>query len=159
MRLYLAQHGKALDSDRDPQRSLSDAGKADVSVVAQQLGKAGVRVARVWHSGKLRAEQTATVLAAHLLETGAAEATTGIAPNDPVEDFSVDLDVWQEDTLVVGHLPFMARLVSKLVTRNADRFCVQYTPGTVVCLERLSPDQWIIAWMLSPELLEAGGDS
>ena len=69
-----------------------------------------------------------------------------------VEEFIADIDVWQEDTLVVGHLPFMARLVSRLVTGEMERECVRYTPGSIVCLEREAPEQWVLAWMLRPEL-------
>jgi phosphohistidine phosphatase len=152
MRLYLAQHGLAVDKQDDPARPLSEAGVRDVRHVAQQLGEAGVQVARVWHSGKLRAEQTATLLAQQVLPNGQPEQTDGIAPNDSVEEFIADIDVWQEDTLVVGHLPFMARLVSRLVVGEMERECVRYTPGSIVCLEREAPEQWVLAWMLRPEL-------
>ena len=153
MRLYLVQHGHAVDKQDDPQRPLSEAGERDVRQVAELLGEAGLRVARVWHSGKLRAEQTATLLAKRVLAQGRPEQIDGIAPNDPVGDFVADADVWQEDTLVVGHLPFMGRLVSLLITGNPDAECVRFTPGSMVCLERTRPDQWVLQWMWRPELL------
>ncbi|MGB5260521.1 MAG: phosphohistidine phosphatase SixA [Gammaproteobacteria bacterium] len=156
MRLYLAQHGHAVDKQEDPTRPLSEAGMHDVRRIAQQLGDAGVQVARVWHSGKLRAEQTAVRLAKQVLPTGKPEQTDGIAPNDSVEEFVADIDVWQEDTLVIGHLPFMSRLVSLLLTGNPDQQSVQFTPGGVVCLERISPEHWILAWMLTSDLLKGG---
>ena len=157
MRLYLAQHGHALDKQDDPQRPLSETGERDVRQVAEQLGHASLQVARVWHSGKLRAEQTAKLLARQVLSQGRPEQIDGIAPNDPVGDFVADADVWQEDTLVVGHLPFMGRLVSLLVTGDPDAECVQFTPGTVVCLERTSPERWVLLWMLRPGLLTGEG--
>ena len=150
MRLLLAQHGLALDSEEDPQRPLSKRGRDDVRRAARLLGDAGVEVARAWHSGKLRAEQTAMLLAEHVLPAGKPEVVEGIAPNDPVGEFVEDVDVWQEDTLVVGHLPFMSRLVSVLVTGDPEHACVQFTPGTVVCLERAGSDRWLINWMLPP---------
>ena len=157
MRLYLVQHGLATDKQEDPQRPLSDTGKRDVERLAQQLAAANVKVARAWHRGKLRAEQTAVQLAKPVLSGGKAEQIDGIAPNDSVEEFAADIDVWQDDTLVVGHLPFMARLVSQLLTGDPERDCVQFRPGSIVCLERTAPDHWALLWMLRPELL--GGAS
>jgi phosphohistidine phosphatase len=156
MRLYLAQHGHATDKQDDPARPLSEAGMRDVRQVAQQLGDAGIQVARAWHSGKLRAEQTAVLLAKRVLPNGKPEQADGIAPNDSVEEFIADVDVWQEDTLVVGHLPFMSRLVSLLMTGNHDRECVQFMPGSIVCLERIRPEHWVLVWMLRPDLLKGG---
>jgi phosphohistidine phosphatase len=70
-----------------------------------------------------------------------------------VEEFATDADVWEEDTLVVGHLPFMSRLVSLLTTGETDAGLVQYQPGSVVCLERVDAEQWVILWMIRPDML------
>ena len=72
MRLYLVQHGDALPEQVDPERPLSAEGRRDVEAVARLLASAGTRAVRVAHSGKLRAQQTAEVLAAawHLPQSG-----------------------------------------------------------------------------------------
>ena len=157
MRLYLAQHGLAVDKQDDPARPLSEAGVRDVRHVAQQLGAAGVQVARVWHSGKRRAGQTAEILARAVLSGGRAEVIEGINPNDPVGEFATDADVWEEDTLVAGHLPFMSRLVSLLTTGDTDTGLVQYQPGSLVCLERVDAERWVILWMIRPDMLPEAG--
>jgi phosphohistidine phosphatase len=69
-----------------------------------------------------------------------------------VEAFATKANQWQEDTAVVGHLPFMARLVDHLVAKDQQEV-VSFRPGTVVCLERVEPQGWTIAWMIRPELL------
>ena len=153
MKLYLVQHGKAFAKEEDPERSLSDQGEQDVRNVALQLGDAGVRVARVWHSGKQRAALTAGILAGKVLSGRTIEAIKGISPNDPVVEFASDADVWDEDTLVVGHLPFMSRLVSLLTIGDAGHELVQFTPGSIVCLERQDDHHWVVVWMMRPELL------
>jgi phosphohistidine phosphatase len=56
------------------------------------------------------------------------------------------------DTLVVGHLPFMARLVSHLVVEDEDKPLTAWQPGSIVCLERADHTHWQINWMLRPEL-------
>ena len=158
MKLYLAQHGEALSKDEDPERPLSEQGRRDVQAIASLTGEAGVRVARVWHSGKRRAGQTAQILAKVMLPRGKATSIGGINPNDPVEDFIADVDVWQDYTLVVGHLPFMSRLVSLLLVGDQGRELVRYYPGSVVCLERSSEHQWVLLWMLRPDAVTATDD-
>lgn len=156
MKLYLAQHGEAEASEVDPERPLSERGRGEVQAMAALLAASGVQVERVWHSGKLRAQQTALILAGKLLAAGKAEPIDGIRPNDPVEAFVADADVWEQDTLIVGHLPFMSRLVSLLVRGDAQREIVDYRPGSVACLERGAADAWVLAWMIRPDLLARG---
>jgi len=153
MKLYLAQHGAAVSKQEDPARPLSEQGAQEVQTVAAFLGISGIKVARVWHSGKRRAAQTAELLAKMILSGGRVEVVEGISPNDPVDEFATDADVWEDDTLVVGHLPFMSRLVSLLTSGDADAGLVQYQPGSLVCLERVDAEQWVILWMIRPDLL------
>jgi phosphohistidine phosphatase len=157
MKLYLVQHGEAVSKQEDPARPLSEQGMQDVQAVAAFLGDAGIKLVRVWHSGKRRAEQTAEILARVVLSGGRAEVIEGISPNDPVGEFATDADVWEEDTLVAGHLPFMSRLVSLLTTGETDPGLVQYQPGSLVCLERVDAEQWVILWMIRPDMLPEAG--
>jgi phosphohistidine phosphatase len=153
MRLYLVQHGAALPSEVDPARPLSDSGRQDVQAMAKFLKAAGIRVERVWHSGKLRAGQTAHLLAKAVLPRGKIEQVGGLDPNDDVAGFVSDADVWEQDILVAGHLPFLSRLVARLVTGNQEHQVVGFLPASVVCLERSDIDRWILLWMIRPELL------
>ena len=81
------------------------------------------------------------------------EASDGLAPNDPPAPFAARATAWNEDVLVAGHLPFLTRLTSYLVTGDADRATAAYRPGTVVRLERAEGEAWQIAWMLRPEVV------
>lgn len=157
MKLYLVQHGEAVAKQEDPERPLSERGVQDVQAMATFLGNAGIRVSRVWHSGKRRAEQTADILAKVVLSRGRIECINGISPNDPVGEFATDADVWDEDTLVAGHLPFMSRLVSLLTTGDADASLVQYQPGSLVRLERVDAERWVILGMVRPDMLPESG--
>ena len=152
MRLYLVQHGEAVPESEDPARPLSPHGHADVTRLAAFLAARGPRAERVCHSGKLRARQTAEILAGALAPGALLEEIPGIAPMDPVEDFAATLAAWDGDSLVVGHLPFMAHCVAFLTAGDAAAGIVAYEPGTLVCLER-DAGAWSIAWMLRPSLL------
>lgn len=152
MKLYLVQHGEAVDKDVDPERPLSEQGREDVSAVAGRLADDGVRVERLWHSGKARAEQTAGLLAKAVCRGCRPEAITGIKPNDDATAFAQDADVWDQDTLVVGHLPFMGRLVAHLLVGDTTVPLVAFRPGTVACLERDGDGNWLLQWLLRPGL-------
>ncbi len=153
MKLYLVQHGDALSKEIDPERPLSEKGQHDVQKTANFLMQAGVRVQSVLHSGKTRAQQTAVTLARAVMPDGKVETVGGIAPNDDVAAFAATLESVVEDTFVVGHLPFMGRLVAYLLVGGVDREVVSYQPGSVVCLERTESATWHLNWMLRPELL------
>ena len=153
MKLHLVQHGDALPKESDPQRPLSDQGRVDVERLAGFLGKSGLRVSRVLHSGKRRAEQTANLLAASVSDAAGVEAAEGINPLDSVEAFARGIGSWTQDTMVVGHQPFMGKFVSYLVSGNAEAVTVSFRPGTIVCMERGEGGGWSIAWMMRPELL------
>src|SRR5258708_16553150 len=84
MDLYLMQHGQATTETADPERPLTDAGRAAVRRVAKRARAADVRISGCLHSGKLRAEQTAQLLVREIGVEPSVEAPPGLAPNDPV---------------------------------------------------------------------------
>ena len=152
MRLYLVQHGDAVPEQLDPERPLSAAGRREVGAVARLLASKGTRAARVAHSGKLRAQQTAELLAAALAPDTVSETMTGLNPNDPVEPVARTISDWTSDVMLVGHLPFMGKLVGRLVAGDERKPVAAFVPGTVVCLERGEVGHWAITWMVRPEL-------
>ena len=160
MRLYLVQHGTAVPKDKDPERPLSKAGQTDVSRVASFLGRSGVHVARVLHSGKLRAQETALLLA-EVISPGrlVEESAAPIGPNEATDKLIAFIESWPDadtigDIMVVGHLPFMSKIVSQLVVTEQDTVVVHFQPGTVVALERgENGGGWTISWVMRPELL------
>ena len=152
MRLYLVQHGEAAPKQTDPERPLTARGRADVAALAEFLRARGVGAARVLHSGKLRAAQTAEILAGAIAPGVTPEAQSGLDPKDPVGPFVERVAGWREDSLVVGHLPFMARCVALLVAGSEDAALVSYRPGSVVALERQDDGAWQIVSMFRPDL-------
>lgn len=152
MRIYLVQHGDALPKEVDPERPLSEAGQRDVNRVAAFLADAGVRVARILHSGKRRAEETAQILGQRLGHGGAPAASAGLDPNDATDTIALKLADWSQATMLVGHLPYMAMLAGRLATGRDDPGVVAFTPGTVLCLERIGEGRFAIVWMIRPEL-------
>jgi phosphohistidine phosphatase len=153
MKLYLVQHGEACTREEDPERPLTEQGKADINRLAVFLRKGNIRVSRVIHSGKLRAAQTVARLQKSLAPSVAVEISSVINPNDDVTRFAELSFIWSEDTLVVGHLPFLAKLVSQLTLRDSSTLFSNFVPGTAICLERTPSNQWLLNWMVRPEML------
>ena len=150
MEVYLVQHGEAKSKDEDPQRPLTDQGAAEVERVAATAARVGVHVHQIRHSGKRRAEQTATILGQHLLPSGGTVAVAGLVPEDEVQAVAEALRHETRPVMLVGHLPFLDRLTSLLVTGTPDRSIVQFRKGGIVCL-RGQGDSWAIRWIITPE--------
>ena len=157
MRLYLVQHGEALPKEADPDRPLSEQGRVDVEAMAGFLERSGCRADRVIHSGKTRAEQTAAILTAAMVPGAEAVMSKGLGPNDSVVGFAGTVQSWTRDTVVVGHLPFLGRLASRLVVGREDAHLAAFVPGSMLCLEHGEHQGWTVAWMLRPELLTTEG--
>jgi phosphohistidine phosphatase len=150
VKLYLVRHGEAVSRDVDPERPLSERGRSNVRSVATRLAQAGVRASIALHSGKRRARETAELLGPSIGLQEPLRQLPGLDPLDAVEPFASELDRWTADTMVVGHLPFMGRLVSRLVTGDEEASAVDFRAGTAVCLEREGAGRWSITWVIHP---------
>jgi phosphohistidine phosphatase len=153
VKLYLIQHAEARRAEDDPNRPLTEKGWADARRVAAHLvGRGAVRVQRVIHSGKLRARQTAEVWAEHL---GPREiiSADGLDPAVDPTTWADRLQQTTEDTMLVGHLPHLERLVSRLLVGDSGRRVVVFRNAGVVCLERGDDGSWVVRWSLTPEVV------
>ncbi len=149
MRLYLVQHGQAKSETEDPERPLTHQGIDDVARVAHQsVEVAGVRPARVVHSGKTRARQTAEVWAG-LLGVGV-EQSDGLAPNDDPATWAERIGPSADDLMLVGHLPHLGKLAALLVIGSPHSPLVRFRPGGLVGLEQAETG-WVISVVVPPE--------
>jgi len=155
MYLYLVQHGEAKSKGEDPERPLTARGAEDVRLVAEFARKAGVTVAEIRHSGKWRAEQTATILGDRLRPRGGVVAVSGLDPNDDAVSVADVLHATADDLMIVGHLPFLMRLASRLIVNTAEQEVVHFQMGGIVCLERYEALSWRVDWAVTPALLRA----
>ena len=152
-RVYLVQHGEAKPTDEDPERPLTSEGERAVRRMAAFAAKVQLHVDEIRHSGKRRAQQTAAIFAERLKLRGGVVAVEGLAPNDDVKPLARTLSDQTGPIMLVGHLPFLARLAGRLVAGNAEREVVRFRMGGIVCLERSEEGRWAVAWAVTPELL------
>jgi len=153
MLLYLVRHGQAAPKDLDPSRSLTEAGARDVKRLAAFLKPMGVHVHSVQHSGKRRAEQTADILASALKSANGLRVRDDIGPNAPVARVRDELTGSQEDTVLVGHLPFMDNLLSLLVVGDDNAHVAGFAEATVACVEQYDTGAWRLRWVVTPSML------
>ena len=157
MKLYLVRHGEAVAEDVDPARPLSAAGRREVEGVARVLTRMHVQPAAVIHSGKLRARQTAEVLADALGAHDALEEGEDLTPNADPRRWAARSGE-RPDVMLVGHLPHLARLLSGLAGVPEEAELARIATGTALCLSRgKRSDRWQIGWMLTPSLAETLG--
>jgi len=152
MKVYLIQHGEAKPESEDPDRSLTDRGREEVWLIARHAADIGVNVSKILHSGRLRAKQTAEILAEQLRPTGGVEETSGLSPGDQLDSAKSLIEQAREPVMVVGHLPHLSRLLSLLVTGKPEMELVRFRVGGVVSLVK-GDGRWSIAWILTPDML------
>jgi phosphohistidine phosphatase len=153
MLLYLVQHAEAKKEEEDPERGLTEKGSKDIARTAAYAQKLGLRVSIIHHSGKKRALQTAQVLADSLKPEKGIALSDGLAPMDDPEVWVKRLAGMNEDTMLVGHLPYMARLASLLLCGDKEKGIVDFKMAGVVCLKRFDDGKWAVEWMVVPEMV------
>jgi phosphohistidine phosphatase len=151
MRIYLARHGDTKSKQEDPDRSLSETGRKDVSRVADILEQTGAGVDLLYHSGKTRARQTAEILAQSVLWEPELKMAPDLGPLDPVGPWVEKIAALEKDTMLVGHLPFLGKLASRLITGSEDAGVIRFTAGAVACLERTEDGGWTVLAVTVPQ--------
>jgi len=150
MSLLLVQHGKSLPKEADPEQGLSDEGRSKTGEIAFAARERGIRISRILQSGKKRAAETAEIFASALQPAGGVQKGDGLNPLDDVASFAEKIDA-TEDLMLVGHLPFMERLASFLITGSADKPVIRFQNSGIVCLEKeTDAGHWTIRWTLFP---------
>lgn len=144
------RHGEAKPQNEDPRRPLSQRGRLEVEEVSRLAMVKRVRVHQILHSGKLRARETAEIMARCLQPPQGICEIRGL---DPLEDPMIakgELEAAQAPVMLVGHLPHLARLASLLLTGGPEQEeIVGLSPATMACLRW--EESWKLAWTLRPD--------
>ncbi len=150
MALYLVRHGEAVLKEMNSDRPLSNRGLKEVRHVAERAAKKDLIITKIFHSGKMRAMQTASILQGYLKPSSGIAETEGMNPKDDISGI-LPLIESEDNIMLVGHLPFLEKLASYLVTGNQDRRIVEFPTAGIVCLEKeQEKGAWKIRWRLTP---------
>ncbi|OQX91569.1 MAG: phosphohistidine phosphatase SixA [candidate division Zixibacteria bacterium 4484_95] len=153
MKLYLMRHGKANPENIDPGKSLSDVGEKDVTRLAESIGYLDIRVEQIWHSEKKRAKQTAEIISAAVKPQKGLVEKSGLLPNDQVTRVAKEIIAINADLMLVGHLPFMSKLASYLLSGDEDTCAIDFSAGAVACFE-YDKGRWTLCWLVYPGLFK-----
>lgn len=146
MQLFLVHHGDAVGADVDARQPLSAIGRANVDRIAAEAAGRGVRPLVVWHSGKLRAKQTAEAFRHACNPLAEFSAARDLQPNDPPQRLRDRLSHEARDILIAGHFPHLARLRALLVNGREDDFP---THGVVALASDDEGATWRELWRIS----------
>jgi len=150
MRVYIVQHAEAKREEKDPARPLSEKGWRDIDKILHLLRGKEIEVSRIFHSGKLRAKQTAEKLGEAINSLEGIKETDGLAPLDDSNIWSNRLKEEVNDIMLVGHLPHLSRLASLLLTGDPNLEIIRFKMGGVNCLEKDEEGNWSIQWIIIP---------
>jgi len=145
--IVLVHHGDAIGSEIEPMRPLSRRGREASERLAAVAAARGVSPEVVWHSGKLRARQTAELFWRACNPLAAISAARGLQPTDPPRLLREQLEEDARSIVVVGHMPHLARLLRMLCGRPPDSATTDFPAHGCVALERQG-DIWKELWRL-----------
>ena len=114
MKIFLLHHADAVGPDVDPQRPLSSQGVGHSAGLALKAKARGCAPAVIWHSGKLRARQTAEPFLRECSPFAEFKMMRGLLPDDPPAMILDRLSHETRDVMLAGHMPHMADLLRAL---------------------------------------------
>jgi len=153
MKLYLIQHGEAKSEAEDPERSLTARGEEEVKRILKAGKALNIRPSMIYHSGKLRAKQTAEIIAGGLnIPDNSVQAVEGLNPLDDAHSWAERISKETQDLMIVGHLPFLGKLTSLLLCGDESARLVLFRYGAIVCLDQKEDRGWAVRWILTPEM-------
>lgn len=147
--LFLVHHGDAVGPDVNPMRPLSDRGRVEVDMLALKAAERGAKPDIIWHSGKLRARQTAEAYWKRCNPLATFSATRGLQPTDPTNWIVDSIAGETKHILLAGHFPHLPRLLGRLMAGNPDADPGPFPLNGVVALEQVD-GKWVERWRLQP---------
>ena len=148
MNIYLVRHGEAVSEKLDPERPLTSSGREAVERVAGMAATKGVTVTAIFHSGILRARQTAEILAEPLQCTSGVQSLSGLRPQDDPAIAKAEIEAAESPIMLVGHLPHLNRLLALLLSGDTESRVMEFPPATMVCCSN-DTSKWKISWTLT----------
>jgi phosphohistidine phosphatase len=146
--ILLVHHGDAVGPEVDPMRPLSSAGRAATDRLAAVAAQRGVKPDVIWHSGKLRARQTAEAYWKACNPFASITAERGLLPDDPPQWMRDRLTEETRSVLIASHMPYLPRLLALLMGDASAQSIAPFPLHGCVALEA-EGDCWKELWRLN----------
>jgi phosphohistidine phosphatase len=147
--IYLVHHGDAVGPDVDTRRPLSPAGQVHVERLAAEAAARGAKPSVIWHSGKLRAKQTAEAFWRACNPLAELSATRDLQPDDQPQWIADRLGAETQDVLLAGHFPHLPRLLMLLTASDEPTFPAH---GVVALSSEDQGMTWKEVWRISMDV-------
>jgi phosphohistidine phosphatase len=163
--LYLLRHGIAVDPgtpgfENDSERPLIPKGEHRLRAAAAAMEKLELSFDLILSSPFIRAKQTDEIVAGELKLKKRIEFFDGLVPGGNSKALIHALNELKpapENILLVGHEPYLSRLISLLVSGGADAAAIEMKKGGLCKLQigELRHGQCArLAWLLTPSQME-----
>lgn len=154
MKVYLVQHGANNPENEDPEKGLTHQAAQDVEKMAQFIGRMNRQYEAIFHSDKKRARQTAQIFGEHLKHALGVHETDFLGPTDDIEVWLNRILCTDGDPVLVGHLPFLNKLASRLVAQDENKHVLSFQNGGIVCLEDEDGNEnFSVKWAVTPDMI------
>ena len=149
--VVLLRHGEAFSSAVNPERPLTERGVLEMQKTAKALKKLSVSFDAIYHSPKLRAKQTAEIVAKELGIKSLIETEELLPEADP-QRIKELIEIKEGKAILCGHLPHLARLFGLLYLGIDDDNALDLKTSGAVGLKR--GQRWILDFVIFPSLLD-----
>lgn len=164
MNIFILRHGIAVEPgtpgiERDADRPLIPKGERRLRAAAAAMMKMELSFDLILSSPILRAKQTAEIVAETLKLGKRLQFSDALAPGGNMKMLVKQLSDWKpvpENVLLVGHEPYLSRLISLLIS-GEDHTTVAMKKGGLCKLETVDLRPGLcarLAWLLTPSQLE-----
>ncbi|MGD0744257.1 MAG: phosphohistidine phosphatase SixA [Verrucomicrobiota bacterium] len=161
MKIHVLRHGVAVEPgtpgyENDAGRPLIQKGKRQLRQTAAAMKRMGLHFDLILSSPYLRAKQTAEIVAGSLKLKKQLAFSNALAPDGSPKILIRQLNESRpapENILLVGHEPYLSRVVSLLTTGGMD-LMMDFKKGGLCKLDagKLSPGRCAtLVWLLTPK--------
>ena len=165
MDIFILRHGIAVEPgtpgyENDSDRPLIPKGERRLRSAAAAMEKFNLSFDLILSSPFVRARETAEIVAGELKLKRRIEFFDGLVPGGNPKALIHTLNELKpapENVLLVGHEPYLSRLISLLVSVGADATAIEIKKGSLCKLEvgELRHGQCArLAWLLTPSQME-----
>ena len=148
------RHGEAKSPSEDTSRPLTEQSRNELARMGLTLSNMNIKLdGGIYHSGILRAEETARLIADSLKTDGKPTKVIqldNLEPDSETAPLIAMIENLDEDTMIVGHLPFLGILLRKLV--GGEEELLSFEPGTLIVLEKIG-SRWQVFRHMVPKML------
>jgi len=157
MEIYLVRHGTAYTKEVDTERHLNKDGLGQCHLSGRALRKLDTKFDLVISSPKVRARQTAEIIAEEVgYPKNEIKITETLVPTASPKDTISYLNNFTEknNIMLAGHLPLLGNLASELLNENTQ-ISLYFEAGAVcqIDVDQSIPHAGILRWFLTPEQL------